>query len=244
MEQRGKIIPVIDLKEGLVVRAVAGRRDEYQPVSSCLCAGAEPAQVAAAFREHLECELVYVADLDAIAGKSPNQQSWQAIADCGLRLILDAGVRNVPQLESLWQFHEATGALDGMVVALESIPSVDSLRQLGRRIGPDQAVFSLDMKGGRPITDVPEFADAAAETIVESAVDCGFRRLIVLDLTAVGTFEGPRTTTLVRQLRRRFAHIQILAGGGVRHDDDLRTLIDAGCDGVLVASALHNGMLL
>jgi phosphoribosylformimino-5-aminoimidazole carboxamide ribotide isomerase len=35
----------------------------------------------------------------------------------------------------------------------------------------------------------------------------------------------------------------VLAGGGVRDLDDLRQLAEFGCDGALVASALHDGRL-
>jgi uncharacterized protein related to proFAR isomerase len=37
--------------------------------------------------------------------------------------------------------------------------------------------------------------------------------------------------------------VTLLAGGGVRGEGDLRGLADAGCDGVLVASALLDGRL-
>jgi phosphoribosylformimino-5-aminoimidazole carboxamide ribotide isomerase len=35
----------------------------------------------------------------------------------------------------------------------------------------------------------------------------------------------------------------LLAGGGVRGYEDLARLADAGCDGALVATALHDGRL-
>ena len=54
---------------------------------------------------------------------------------------------------------------------------------------------------------------------------------------------GTRTLDLCREIRRHHPDLTIVAGGGVRGLDDLKTLADAGCDAALVASALHDGRL-
>ena len=69
------ILPVIDLKGGIVVRGVAGQRDQYRPVESCFTADAQPASVAMGLTERFCFRQVYVADLDAIGGAEPN---WPA----------------------------------------------------------------------------------------------------------------------------------------------------------------------
>ena len=43
-----RLIPVLDLMNGKVVRAVGGRRDEYRPVVSTLTPSTEPVEVAMA----------------------------------------------------------------------------------------------------------------------------------------------------------------------------------------------------
>jgi phosphoribosylformimino-5-aminoimidazole carboxamide ribotide isomerase len=48
---------------------------------------------------------------------------------------------------------------------------------------------------------------------------------------------------LLRRVRAAIGPCPLFAGGGVRDEDDLRRLADAGCDGVLVATALHDGRL-
>ena len=89
-----KLLPVMDLKADSVVRAVAGRRYEYQPVPSQLADDASPAGIARAFKQSCGFQQVYVADLDAIAGGEPNWDTYESIADSGLRLVLDAGITN------------------------------------------------------------------------------------------------------------------------------------------------------
>jgi phosphoribosylformimino-5-aminoimidazole carboxamide ribotide isomerase len=68
--------------------------------------------------------------------------------------------------------------------------------------------------------------------------------MIVLDLAQVGVGAGVATGNLCRQLRQRFAGLRLITGGGVRHEEDLTELAALGIDGVLVASALHDGRLM
>src|SRR5947209_7775724 len=62
-----RIIPVLDLKAGLAVHAVAGDRAYYQPIRSILHQGSDPIGLARAYRDKLGLSDLYVADLDAIA---------------------------------------------------------------------------------------------------------------------------------------------------------------------------------
>ncbi len=70
-----RIIPVLDLKAGLVVRAEGGRRDSYRPIATPLAASAEPVAVAEGLRRLAAFEAFYVADLDAIAGGPPQTEA-------------------------------------------------------------------------------------------------------------------------------------------------------------------------
>src|SRR5438477_406179 len=45
-------------------------------------------------------------------------------------------------------------------------------------------------------------------------------------------------------LKRSWPEVQLIAGGGVRGVDDLKRLRQARVDGVLVASALHDGAIM
>jgi phosphoribosylformimino-5-aminoimidazole carboxamide ribotide isomerase len=54
---------------------------------------------------------------------------------------------------------------------------------------------------------------------------------------------GLGTLDLCRRLRAARPSLELISGGGVRSHDDLRLLSSAGCDWVLVASALHDGRL-
>src|SRR5205085_4551536 len=84
-----RVVPVLDLKGGHVVRGVGGRREEYRPVVSRLTDSSVPVDVATAFRDHLGLSEVYVADLDAIAGAGPALETYAALRDLGCTLWVD-----------------------------------------------------------------------------------------------------------------------------------------------------------
>lgn len=86
-----KVLPVMDLRDGLVVRGVAGQRASYRPITSTICSEPTPRAVALSFAR-LGFQEVYIADLDAIAGAEPCWPAYGEVAASGLRLLLDAGV--------------------------------------------------------------------------------------------------------------------------------------------------------
>jgi phosphoribosylformimino-5-aminoimidazole carboxamide ribotide isomerase len=238
-----RIYGVIDLKAGQVVHAVAGRRAAYQPVRSRICRSATPAHVAQALVERLGLRSVYVADLDAISGQNPDYEALTEIAAAGGEVLVDAGCADVQRARQLAEFHAASGPLAGIVVALESLRSVRSLWSLARELDPERAVFSLDLQAGRLCSGVPDLQEKSTADVADLAWQAGFRRILILDLAGVGVAAGPVTLDTCRLLGRQHAWQEMISGGGVRHVADLRSLQQAGCHGVLVASALHAGTL-
>jgi phosphoribosylformimino-5-aminoimidazole carboxamide ribotide isomerase len=229
------VVPVIDLKEGVVVRGVSGRREEYRPIVSRLVGEPTPRAVARAFADQFGFREVYVADLDAIAGRSPNLAAYEQIADCGLTLWIDAGVSKADDAKRLPPAN--------IIVGLESLASPDELSRLVESLGANHIIFSLDLKVGRPITRIAAWSAADSESIVSDVVARGIHRSIVLDLADVGVGRGTGTLDLVRRLRNSHPQLEITAGGGVRGLEDLKQLAAVGCYAALVASALHDGRI-
>src|SRR5438132_2050980 len=111
-----RVIPVLDIKNGMVVRGIGGRREEYRPIISKLTGSCRPADVARAFRDQLGLTEMYIADLDAIAGASPAWNTYQEIQSLGCRLWVDAGVRDDADALELSQ-HE----IRDVVIGLETV---------------------------------------------------------------------------------------------------------------------------
>lgn len=238
-----RVVPVIDLKDGVVVRGVAGRREEYRPIVSQLTDDPSPGAVAQALAETFGFCDVYIADLNAIAGQSPNVAAYRAIANAIPRLWIDAGVSDVTSFKRLSTMCGRQHIPPQLLVGLESIESPDVLQQIFASHSREKIVFSLDLKSGQPITRIGAWKDKQAAEIAQAVVAMGIDRMIVLDLADVGMGRGTGTLDLVRRLRTTHPRLEIIAGGGVRSVDDLHSLSDAGCSAALVASALHDGRL-
>jgi phosphoribosylformimino-5-aminoimidazole carboxamide ribotide isomerase len=238
-----RVIPVIDLMGGQVVRGVAGRRSEYRPVVSRIAADARPATVARAFVEQFGFETAYVADLEAIMRGQADVAGWQQIAAAGLAIWLDAGIGDLGSAERATQQLDRAGVAARLVIGMESLESADQLTRIGQRCGENPPLFSLDMQGGLLVTQIASWKKSAPLEIVEQALSAGIRDIIVLDLADVGTGSGTRTLDLCREIRGKSGVRTLIAGGGVRGPADLAALADAGCDAALVASALHDGRL-
>jgi phosphoribosylformimino-5-aminoimidazole carboxamide ribotide isomerase len=238
-----RLVPVLDLLNGVVVRGVAGQRASYRPVQSRLVGSCDPRAIARAFREHFGLQTLYVADLDAILHGRPNLEIYRDLAADGFSLLVDAGVRDIQSAKMLLN----VGA-QSIIAGLESIPSPCFLQELITECGSDKIIFSLDLKRGQPLSDSPEWHGMAALEIGRQALNCGVRRLIVLDIAQVGIAEGISTLPLCSQIRQvangdGISTIELITGGGIRDVQDLQSLVLSGMDGVLIASALHNGKL-
>jgi phosphoribosylformimino-5-aminoimidazole carboxamide ribotide isomerase len=237
-----RLIPVIDLKQGQVVRGVAGNREAYRPIVSSLCVDASPVAAGRAFR-NLGFDEAYVADLDAIAGADPDWRTYESLLDCGLRLLVDAGVATRNRAETMAAFDHDNRRLGAIVVGLESVGDCAELRATVDLLTPQRTVFSLDLRDGRPVTRLSRWQTISPESIADEVLALGIRRLIVLDMARVGIDGGVGTLRLCQSLRQAHDDLEIISGGGVRHVDDLHQMARAGCDAALVASALHDGRL-
>lgn len=240
-----QIIPVLDVAHGVTVHAQAGDRTRYGPLKSDLTPGQDGDAVALlrAFHAELGVHECYVADLDAIQGGAVQRTLIRQLAEFHTgfagALLVDAGT-NQPggALEVL-----SCGASE-VVVGLETLHAFADLVSIVRIVGPARVVFSLDLRLGNPILH-PAMQDASgvvpdAMTLATQATEAGVSTILLLDLGRIGTGCGV-DLGLVEALRRRFAGVRLLAGGGVLTRRDLDRMRDAGCDGALIASAIHSG---
>ena len=234
-----QILPVIDIRNGIAVRAVAGDRGRYQPLVTCLTESTEPAEVLKSLQDEFGCDLCYVADLDAIEGRNANRCTLAEMVRTGVRLMVDAGVKSVEDAEQLLELGIAQ-----VVVASESLPEIDRLPEFFPEANDHPPiVFSVDLKHGLLRSADPLWTDRDPLDLVSTVVRHGVRQIIVLDLAAVGTGSGIPTLNLCREIKRRWPDLKVISGGGVRSPACLESARQAGLDGLLIASALHDGRL-
>ena len=227
-----RIIPVIDLLDGVCVHAIAGKRAQYLPLRSPLSVNATPVEVARSYR-NLGLRECYVADLNAIQGSGDNLDATKEIADAGLSVWLDAGIVD----ECLFREFSKLDWLCRIIVGSETLSGPDCLRQIS---SDPKCVFSLDQNGAQILAAFePWKSKTALDVAVEAIQQCQVKRMILLNLANVGVRNGTTNGLLSKQITKRFPDIELTVGGGVRNIEDLMELKSMGADAALVATALH-----
>ena len=249
-----RVIGVVDLLAGRAVHARAGRRETYEPVRAAageVIAAGDAVALARIYVDRLGITELYVADLDAIIARlaeASRDLSGGAtagagqgalvsrVATLGAPLWLDAGTASADDASRALELGAGT-----IVVGLETLPSFDALEEICARVGGGRVAFSLDLRDGG-LLGASNVHREAPHVVAARAAGAGASAVIVIDLARVGTSSG-LDVALVGRVRDATPGLTLLAGGGVRGGEDLGRLADAGCDGALVATALHDGRI-
>lgn len=216
-----QIIPVIDLKDGLVVHAVRGDRAHYQPIhlNSQLSRSSEIDAVLAGLLKLYSFKQFYIADLNAISGSGHHAQIIDDLLQAHPEI--DFWVDNGCQLSNITRAHSNKK----WVIGTES-----------QVLAPEQSsydyILSLDFKHQQAAGNPAWFQQSQfwPDTI------------IAMTLNRVGSHDGPDFEKLT-QLQQAHPGKCWVAAGGVRHINDLLALKQANIQIVLVATALHNGVI-
>lgn len=221
-----EIIPVLDLKGGVVVRARMGERHLYAPIVTPLAATSDPLDVGRGLLALHSFATLYVADLDAIERRGDNSAALRSIKlGCpGVSLWVDNGIADAAAA-ARW-LNEGLGSL---VLGSETQADSSLVRAFS---GDDRVILSLDFRaaafqGPSAILDDPSTWP---------------KRVIAMTLARVGSGAGPDLDRL-SAVRRIAPGRRIYAAGGVRDAADLAALTHTGIAGALVATALHDGRL-
>src|SRR3954451_25218661 len=90
MTRAMQVIPVLDLRAGIVVQARRGQHSKYAPLRSSLVQGWEPVAVARALCAICRTRTIYVADLEALGGNPVEAATLAGLASVAATWV-DAG---------------------------------------------------------------------------------------------------------------------------------------------------------
>ena len=199
--------------------------------------------VAAAYAQQLALQQVYVADLDAIGGAEPD---WNVLCaesqQQDLQLWIDAGTATPGRAAARWRLgrRRTTGSSD--CGARSAFVAQLAARDLagGRAAAHGWSVSTcstaapgLEWRVARPR------AASSGSRPVESgraADDPAGRR-------GWAPARAPGRWSCCAKCATLDAQLQLICGGGIRSLEQIDELGQAGCDGVLLGSALHSGLI-
>ncbi|MCF6203483.1 MAG: HisA/HisF-related TIM barrel protein [Methylococcaceae bacterium] len=220
-----KIIPVIDIKNGLVVSAQQGKRETYQPIKSTLCFSNSLQDILKGFLSIYPFGIVYIADLNAITNTGSNDKLINQVISKhpGIEFWIDNGKRIEKLSKSQYknqksvvgsEYQKETISYDTSYLLQNNILSLDFFPNQGY-IGPKELLNNAKLWP---------------------------QNIIIMSLAFVGKNSGPDLNRL-ESFCQKHPEKNIIAAGGVRNEKDLLALKKIGIYYALVASALHSGAI-
>ena len=218
-----EVIPVLDIMSGLVVHAIAGRREEYKPLRRSVLSDKPDPYCILTSLKNMGFTSVYIADLDAIMERGDNSIVIQAALTLNFKVLADVGRRGLRLLDTdkiayvigteYTKYPDEIGLLTGRVISLDMYG--------------DEVVFSNIRKKLSELFDILKTIE--------------FKKILVIDLSRVGTETGINRV-VISELAKIFPG-KLIVGGGVRDENDIVYLKNLGVVGVLVATAIHKGVI-
>ena len=231
-----KIIPVLDLLNGIAVHAMRGERNKYRPLKSVLWPSPDPLELAKVF-DSLGFHELYMADLDAILENKEDFSVFTRISsETDLSLMVDAGISDLTRAERVLE----AGA-SNVIIGTETLKDLGFAGEAVRALGEDRVIVSVDLKGGELLSRSERIRSMNPLRLVEALEEMGVARVIVLDLARVGSEQGANMGVVAEVLEK--TGVEAITGGGMRGIEDLEEARGLGVSGALIATVLHTGKL-
>jgi len=234
------LYPAIDLRGGRCVRLVEGdfsRETTY---------GDDPVAMAATFAA-AGARWIHVVDLDAARTSDPVNRPIvariaSAAGECGMNVQAGGGVRTEEDASALLDAGVAR-----VVIGTAAVENPELVRHLADR-WPGRVAVGLDHRGGEVRTRGWTSATGRRVTdLVPDVMAAGAEAVIVTDIGRDGRLAGPDIAGLTELLSLTGA--PIIASGGVRDLDDVRSLAAiggakvGGLVGAIAGKAIYEGRL-
>ena len=237
-----KIIPVVDLRNGVAVRAVAGDRANYKQLDNAAFKSNHLCRIIEVLLKLSRSNILYVANLNGIAG----DDSYDCILYEIMRkfsmveIWIDNGFRDLRELNNFhkgfsnWCEKKGYSLCSGKnlvpVFGTETITDNSTYKKIFSTL--DDAVLSIDKKNN------------VIMGLVTIDIILGLlpKRVILMNLDKVGTDSGPDLTWLENMTQRNLK-VKFFGAGGLRGREDHEIVARHKAAGWLVGSALFNSMM-
>lgn len=225
------VIPCVDIQSGRAVRLFEGDPErETVYFESPLDAARHWASLGAG--------LLHLVDLDAATGRGENRAViGQIVQELGVPVEVGGGIRDRQSAEAL-----LAAGVQRVVIGTAAVKTPELVSDLLAAHGPERVVVSLDARG----LEVATHGWAAGSGVQVGDLTprlhaAGLRTLIFTDVTRDGTLRG-LNRDLMREVRTLWPG-ELIVGGGVADETDVRLLAEEGIEGAIVGRAIYEGTL-
>jgi len=226
------VIPVIDIRNGRMVRMVEGLEDKTVYYSE------SPLNMAKLFRKE-NAKVIHITDLDgAVSGKRKNYELIKEITETvGVPIQLGGGIRT---FEIARQLIKELGVYR-IVIGTSAIDNIDLIKKALDEFGKSKIAISVDVRDDLLVKDGwGNVTDIHALEFAMGMKKLGVERIIYQDVSRVGTLAGPNLDGL-KQIAQQTG-LKVTAAGGISSYTDLRRIQELekfGVDSVMMSRALY-----
>lgn len=228
------LIPCIDLQGGQAVQLIHGRKRELAV-----------ADVLGLLERFKNYPWLHVIDLDAAMGKTGNNDGLtrelcaRAKEYFGMKVRVGGGIRTLARAQKMaaWGAHQI---IIGSAAFREGKINTLFLRQLAKKLTPEQIVVALDTDRGRITVHGWRERIALQAQDVMPQLEPYCAAFLCTDVDREGTLTGANLTWF-RQLRSATSH-PIIAAGGIKTRREIAALEKLSMDAA-VGMALYKNML-
>ena len=236
-----RIIPAIDIIDGKCVRLTQGRFTEKKEYAS------DPLEMAKRFADH-GIQYLHLVDLDgARNGRITNHKTLERIAG-GTDLKIDFGGGMSSDEDIRIAFESGARQVTGGSIAFK-----DENTFLGwlERYGPDRLILGADARNGKiAVGGWQDTTEAELIPYIQKYVAQGIRYAVCTDIAKDGMLEGPATDLYISILKAvNRTHpaeeegLQLIASGGISNMEDVLTIAETGCEGVIIGKAIYENRI-
>jgi phosphoribosylformimino-5-aminoimidazole carboxamide ribotide isomerase len=220
-----QIVPVIDLLDGLVVAAKQGERASYQPIKSEICSTSSIEDVLNGFLTIYPFKTIYIADLNSITNSGNNHSLIDNILSQYKNI--EFWIDNGKEVQDLTE-NVATNYIPVTGSEYQNTKGINNLHGVLKN-----TILSLDFFPDQGYTGPKELLNNSTLWPQD---------IIIMSLEKVGKNAGPDIKRL-EIFQQKHPDKNFIAAGGVRNEKDLLNLHKIGINHVLIASALHSGVI-
>jgi phosphoribosylformimino-5-aminoimidazole carboxamide ribotide isomerase len=226
------VIPAIDLKDGLCVRLLQGRKDAVTTYSD------DPASTARKW-EACGAKLLHVVDLDgAFTG---SQKNLDAIVKIRESVVIDievgGGIRDMKKIDELIDMGINRIILGTAIIENPSLLVKACENHAGR------IIVGIDAKDGKvAVKGWVEVTEFTAKELARDVERNGASGIIYTDISRDGMLTGPNVNAMREMVET--VNIPVIASGGVSSIDDIKALMEIkNLYGVITGKAIYSGAI-
>jgi len=230
---KGFVIPAIDIIDGKCVRLTEGDYSQKKVYNE------RPVEVAKQF-EGAGLKRLHLVDLDgAKAGAVKNWKVLEAIAGkTSLLIDFGGGIKSEKDVEIAFE----SGALLATVGSIAVKNETEFLKWISR-FGADKFLLGADVKNEKiTVSGWQETTTIWIYDFIEKFMTAGIQQLFCTDVGKDGKMEGP-SLELYKSIVAKFPSLHFIASGGVSSMEDVNSLAEMGCKGVIIGKAIYEGKI-